>query len=291
MKAILLWALSFLGVAAPMPSAAEEDPIVVEGQRRSDRIADFVQEMTAKGHGGQLARFDTPVCPAAIGMLDQQNGMAVRRMRQVTAIVGADVAREGCQPNLLLIVVRDKARAVRELVADRNDLFGGLTAAQVRALANQPGPAASWQVVERVGRDGMPMQAVRVGDVSVPMVRGTGALSKIVNQTVPRFVGAVVVLEARAVNNATTTQVADYTLMRALAHTNADRTGYPDRSILSLLSGTAPMDEAPQSLTWWDLAYLKAYYSTPNDKDAGLQRSAMRQRMADELRKNDDTPR
>ena len=44
-------------------------------------------------------------------------------------------------------------------------------------------------------------------------------------------------------------------------------------------------EAARQSVTWWDIAFIKALYRSHNDKVASFQRHEMRERMESELAK------
>jgi len=83
--------------------------------------------------------------------------------------------------------------------------------------------------------------------------------------------------------NVTTRQLADYALVRLLAPMEKKERTPPDTSVLSLFNeGVRPQD-APQSLTWWDLAYLKALSDTRSDIVSDVQRREIRDKMLKEM--------
>jgi hypothetical protein len=98
---------------------------------------------------------------------------------------------------------------------------------------------------------------------------------------------SLVIVEARALDQVDTRQLADYVAMRALAGTGFAATSLPAPSILQLFNpGVAPA-QAPESVTWWDVAFLKSLYATSNSVSSDEQRAAIMARMKREL---DKTP-
>ena len=268
----------------PMPA-----PIVVQGERNPAKaIGKFVRALTPAPIGGQLARFEDPVCPVVLGMPATENRLVQDRMRQVAAAVGMKVADPGCAPNLYVLVGRGKKEVIEGLDRQFPELLSGLSRGDVRDLIKTPGPIASWQILDRVGADGMPLSTARMGSDPTPVrvVWSVGSPSRISRQTKLKFVGTLITFEARALNGVTTRQMADYAAMRTFAATDPAHTGpLPAQSILSLFEpGTAPQS-APESVTWWDYAFLKALYASSSALGASGQRSEIERYLAKELAK------
>lgn len=82
------------------PAAAQGDaPIVVIGQRDAEKqIENFVGALTQASPRGQIARFETAVCPAAFGMSDAQRAAVAERIRAVAAGVGLKWQRPAANP-------------------------------------------------------------------------------------------------------------------------------------------------------------------------------------------------
>lgn len=274
--------------AKPMTRAQPGDAIVVEGRRQHSPVREFVRKLTPDHGGGQLGRFVDEVCPAVIGLGKHEAGEVVSRIRQVAHAAGASLARDPCNPNLILFVVHDKRAALEQLRKARSNVFGSLSTADLHRLAEAPGPAAAWQAVERIGADGMPLTWVRVnpddgpGD-AVPVVRGFGNAWRMTLPTVQRFDAAFVMVEVRALDRVDTRQLADYTAMRSLAGTGYQPGELPAPSILGLFDPGASPLQAPESVTSWDFAFLKALYATPNDVEAPVQRGRIGRMMSREL--------
>ena len=287
---VLLPALASLIVAQGVPAraTAPQGEIVVEGQRTHSPVDDFVQKLTPS-QNDQLSRFVEEVCPAVIGLSDDLANEVTGRIRLVASSVGAPIAKPRCSPNLVLLVVHDKQVAIQQLRQRLPGLFADMQTAEIHRLVDNPEPAASGQVSSRVGADGMPLSMVRIrkedgNNDAVPLVRG-GFLSRVNMQIMRRLNLALVVVEARALDQVDTRQLADYTAMRALAVGSSDVSNLPARSILQLFNaGVSPL-QAPESVTWWDYAFLKSLYRSSNRVEASNQRAQIAKMMASELGK------
>ena len=294
---LLLPTLFALGAATPLfaqqptsaDRAAPDSPeIIVEGQRIQKQTVDaFVRQLTPARIGGQLGRFEDPVCPVALGMGSNENRLVGDRLRQLAAAVGIRTDREGCVPNLYVLVGRDKKEVIHGLDEQFPALMSGVSRKQMRELAEEAGPTASWQILDRLGADGMPLSMVRMAPDAPPvrLVRSIGSPSRIQQQTKVKFLATIIVVEARALKGVTTRQLADYAAMRTFAATGAADGPMPAQSILSLFDGRAGPDEAPASVTWWDFAFLKSLYASSGALTAAGQRGEMNRIVAKELAK------
>jgi len=99
---------------------------------------------------------------------------------------------------------------------------------------------------------------------------------------------AALVIERRALDGLTTTQLADYAAMRLFARTAPERlAGSTAPTILTIIE--APMGSAvPITLTDWDLAFLRGLYASHNNLYAAEHRSRISRRIANELGRRED---
>ena len=269
------------------PAAAQDDAPVVIGQRDIEQqIESFVGALTPASPRGQIARFETTVCPGAFGMADAERSAVQDRVRAVAKGVGLDVAAADCKPNLVVIVTADKAAFLKALGKDHGYMFGARTPTQVRKILAQPGPATAWQIQTMVNADGRAI--INEGDM--PINRTTRNPSRITAAARPAFMAAVIVVEGKALEGLSTTQLADYAAMRALARIEPARidAGAP-ATILRILDA-APDSEVPVTLTQWDFRFLKGLYSSPNNLYAPSQRTEIGRVMEQEL-DDGDAPR
>ncbi len=267
--------------SAPPPASPGE--IVIQGVRDPKRRAnEYVDSILPPMFDGQIGRFEDPLCPAAVGLPDNLKAEVLARIRQVAAAAAIPVKAGKCTANLMIIVVDDK-KALIEGMRDKKDTYlYGLGNAEVKHLENLAGPVAAWQITDVVGADGMPL---RVDGDGFPRLFTTMPPSRVVQNTRKRILAGVVVLEQRGLVDVTTRQLADYALVRLLAPIETKERTPPDSSVLSLFNDGVNPETAPQSLTWWDLAYLKALSDTRSDIVADVQRHEIRDKMLDEMAK------
>jgi hypothetical protein len=278
---------SVLALAAPAVAQETRQPvdgqeIVVTGNADVERqLTDFIGALTQAPGGGQISRFETPVCPTVVGASPAQKDALIGRMKVVAKAAGLAVGGSRCAPNVLLVVTPDKRAFLDALRVKHPYYFGEMSRSAVRRLIAEPGPSAAWQV------DGPPLDAdgqeLSTKD-GVAVNRTTRIGSRLSASGRPQFAAAAVVVESKALDWLTTTQIADYAAMRAF--TRADPSKLPNSAptILNILE--APMDsEVPITLTPWDLAFLRAFYAAPPNLTTASQRTQIRRGVLRELEK------
>ena len=179
----------------------------------------------------------------------------------------------------------DKRAFIDTLAEKRPESFGSMSSQQIRRLARARGPAAAWQLSGPVDESGSPL----VFDEALGAYRNDTmqAASRIRSAGGVGFDATAVVVEARALEGLTATQLADYAAMRLFAKLDPARLpSPPPRTILAILE--APMGSAlPVTLTQWDLGFLRGLYSAP----AGLSASGQRSEIVREVNKQLDGPK
>lgn len=277
--AIASWNSPTLAQASP----AGDQAIVIQGVRDRKKSADdFLRKMLPPSMDEQLGRFEEPVCPGTIGLPENLKAEVLARIRQVTAAAGIPSGKATCTPNVLVIVVDDKKALIEGMQQKREAYLYGISADRRKALANARGPVAAWQISDVIGADGEPL---RVDGDGFPRLFTTVPPSRLRNTTRSRILGAIVVVEQRGLLSVTTRQLADFALVRALAPIQPKDSQPPNSSVLSLFNADVRPEEAPQSLTWWDLAMLKALANTRSDAMANIQRREIRDRIIEEMEK------
>ncbi|HEX8481819.1 MAG TPA: hypothetical protein VF650_07955 [Allosphingosinicella sp.] len=287
-----LAALAFAApAAAPLPPSGG-DEIVVTGNRDAEReVRDFVKALAPASPFEQLSRFEWEVCPAAVGVSPSQKQALARRIRQVAAAAGIRLAAADCSPNVLLVVASDKKAFIQALAKRHPDYIGNMPPRAFRRLVSQPGPAAAWQVDgPLLNADGQPIGAARLtgpgfdADATAYFNDTTRTTTRVSAGARPHFTAAVVVVEGKALEGLTTTQLADYAAMRAFARTDPSRLK-PNAppTILKILE--APMgSEVPLTLTPRDLGFLRGLYASKENLFAGSQRGVIRKAIEEEMR-------
>jgi hypothetical protein len=273
----------------PQPSGSNE--IVVQGTRDRDRqVEQFVDALTKAPVGGQLARFDSEVCPAALGLPDYQNQAIVERIRKVAGAAGMRVAKAGCHPNVLLIVAGDKADFMKALYAKRPDFFVDQYG-WPRHLKIDSEPASAWQVEGLLDANGLPVAEAVSGarPMGYRMVVSTDS-SRLRPSSRPYFAAGFVVVEINALAGITTTQLADYAAMRIFTASDPEQIKKSSAPTILKLLDTPMGGAAPITLTAWDLSVLKGLYSSEARQFANRQRSQIRRSVRRDLAQKAPVP-
>ncbi len=291
MRQWLVGSLISLGVFLLPPAVAQEtrqpdghQEIVVTGNADVERqLTDFVGALTQAPGRGQLSRFETAVCPTVVGVSPQHKDALIARIRVVAKAAGLAVGGSRCNPNVLLVVTGDKRAFLDALRKKHGYYFGEMSSSAIRRLIAEPGPAAAWQVdgpmLNAYGQEMATNNGVAVNRTTRPDTRlSVGAR--------PQFAAAAVVVESKALDGLTTTQLADYAAMRAFTRADPSKLPASAPTILNILE--APMDsEIPITMTTWDLAFLRSFYAAPSNLTAASQRSQIRRTVKQELEKPD----
>lgn len=237
-----------------------EKEIVVTGNRPVDiRDATQFARHASAPVDGQLAKFNSPVCPRVLGLPEQLARQIEDRMADVALAAGAQVAQRGCKGNMVLIVSDDGADLVRRMQKIRSHLIAGLEARDVRALIRAPGPVRSWTFTAVENEDGQVASDPMDGSPTTLEVRSASHIAPPTRQSIGI---AIVVIDTQAIVGKNGVQVADYAAMRTLARTNPVEGGRID-TILGLFGeGGATLPE----LSAADLTYLQSLYAMPGTR-------------------------
>lgn len=276
----LIGAILLAGPAVAQP-ANEPPEIIVEGTKEyRDQVRQFVNSLTDAPAGGQISRFDQGVCPAAVGLPEKQNQAVAQRVRQVASAAGIPVAQGGCGPNALVIVVDDKQEFIDGLWKKYPQYFTDGSGRQIRP-GKQAGPVAAWHIEGLLDSNGtVPGQEL----LWRYFITNSMDTSRLLPGAIPHLVAGIMVVEREALTGLTTMQLADYAAMRIFARTDPAKLKGSAPTILNVID--APMNSAvPITLTEWDLAFLRALYSSNDRQFASQQRSDIQARLRGELNK------
>lgn len=279
--------LAALAALAPAPAdgqiPAADQAIVVQGVRDVNRGAsDYLDKVLPPAWGAEIGRFEDPLCPKVIGLPDALREQVIGRIAMVAEVAGIPVNPAKCTPNLLIVVVDSKKTLIEGMRREKESYLYGLGNERVSKLENGPGPVAAWQITDVIGADGMPL---RVDGDGFPRLFTTVPPSRVVTTTRKRLLAGIVVLEQSGLVGVTTRQLADYAVMRLLTTIQTKERPAPASSVLSLFNDGVKPDAAPESLTWWDLAFLKALRDTRSDQVADAQRDEIRTEIVKEMAK------
>lgn len=270
--------------AAPSaPRTSDSQAIVVQGTRDQGRAAsDYIDKVLPAGFDAAIGRFEEPLCPQIVGLPDALRDQVLGRIAEVAEAANIRINPDKCTPNMLIVIVDDKKALIEGMRHKKEAYLYGVGSDTIKSLENSSRPVAAWQISDVIGADGMPLR--QDGD-GFPRLFTTLPPSRMVMTTKKRLLGGIVVLEHRGLVGVTTRQLADYAMLRLLTTIGNSERPAPGSSVLSLFNdGVAPAD-APPSLTWWDLAFLKALGDTRSDIAPDSQLSQIRTKMLREMAK------
>jgi hypothetical protein len=282
----VLLALALAAASAPPASieaSPQSDAIVIQGVRDTrSRATQYVDDILPVGFDTQFGRYQDPICAKTIGLPEPLQQEVLDRIRKVATAAKIDIGKAGCSPNLLLVVIADKKAIIDGMRKERQSYLYGVGRSQQVRLASSSKPYAAWQIKDVIGASGEPLTVD--GDGIARLFTST-PLSRLRGTTKPRTLGALVIVETRALRNVSTRQLADFALVRGLMPADQSDKDPPSSSVLSLFNAGVTAESGPQSLTWWDLAFLKSLRLVPDDEYASVQRRAIREQMLKEIAK------
>jgi len=265
--------------ASPAPS---EPQVTVEAHRATleRRVQDFVTQITAGATDESFERWRRPICPSVAGLTQQQGEFVLMRLSQIAREVGAPLAPEHCEADLIVVVTPDPKQLI-EAWRKRSEgqIFNGAAPMTVRHFAETPRPVRAWYNARVYDEHGVPLASANVvlshtaGDAGNRVTVNSRANDTRIQLGTRNALAAVLlIVDAHSVEHLKIGQIADYLGMVGLA--KLDTAAHPSGSptILNLFAGADPQSE-PTGLTAWDQAFLKALYHT--DPGARLQRSAI----------------
>jgi hypothetical protein len=291
---------AIVAVGLPQLAVAKESPeIIVEGLRDRDKeVHEFVDALTPAPVGGQISRYERPVCPAATGLPQDQNQQVADRMRQVAREAQIRLAKVKCQPNVIVVVVDGKDAFIAAL-KKKYPVFFATPIGRDIVIPKGSESATAWHIEGLLDSNGN--EASIQLEMTMKVVGGNGMVtfvterrknyrsedpdgSRIKPMAQPHFISGLLIVERSALAGLTTTQLADYASMRLFGRTDPRRLSQSRvPSILTAID--TPMGSAvPLTLTNWDMAFLKSLYAMRSLRFATGQRAAIRQRFRQELR-------
>lgn len=273
------------GALFPPSLAAQEtrtptvapDEIVVTGLRdQLEAIKGYVDRLTVLNGNDPVARYQPEVyCPVVLGLSPSRNAQIASRMRAVAAAAGVRPAKQGCRTSALVIFV-DNKKSFLDLFRKQYPIYFSDPKGEEWPLLNEKGPALAWHLVQILDPQGNPVR--RDPEFDYAVVESVTRGSKVLSMVTPVVAMSVVLVERTALRGLTVHQIGDYALMRTLTDRKPDDHRLRDLTILSVLE--APMGSVlPNSLTKYDLAYLKGRYQGDPALNGRSQRAAISRTM------------
>lgn len=247
------------------------EDVVVSGQPLDRLINTFVNQVAAPAPGRGLARWRDRVCVGAANMTPDGAQYLVDRVSTVLTDVGLRAGAPGCAPNVLVVLSPNADQEAQFMVQTHPRFFrpGGSGMNQnSRALENFQNtakPVRWWQISAAIDNTNGQFAYRMPGDKGpcpgdsptcfAPQIN-IFAASRLTTQIVDDLFQTVIILDAKAVSQVSSQQLADYVAMVALAQINPEADTSRYASILNVFDDPS----VAQGLTEWDKAYLKGLY-------------------------------
>jgi len=270
-------------VAAQAPSDPNAQSITIGAQlpqkAARDLAVGFVRATGVAAGETPAARWTGPICPEVIGLEDIGKRAAEAKIRRVAEAVGANVAPEGCRRNIIVSFTSDGASLAKAVVEREPWRVAGLSPRARQAVLTGSAPIRWLYSTETRPRHGSAAttsgDAAKSygpagpgygggssigGDMPTLMHYESSVLSTLTNRV---LTSAIVIIDTDEAMGRRLDTLAAYAALVALAEIrNAEAT--PPGSILTLFESSAP----PRDLTAQDLAFLRALYRLPLDRQA-----------------------
>jgi hypothetical protein len=238
--------------------APQEGAIVVTGQTQTPvkRAQHYIRQVL-ETRDGQLARFIDPVCPLVIGLPDRFKNPIEDRIRLVAGAASVRLAKDKCQPNLVIVFAENSDTLIETMRKHRNAAFTNLDDGALRD-AFQDGPIHAWRLVAT--RDEVGNYSTGNDDPDYPPVMEGDTQAVTIN--------AVVVMDRKVAMGKSVRQLGDYVVMRTLVGAKPPAKGsIASASILSLFDpAVAP---PPTEITDMDIGLLAGLYRMKNPYESG----------------------
>jgi hypothetical protein len=269
---ILLSALIAASQVQPTPPGPE---IVVEGRQTSrdaiNRTTGAIgRPESAGGFVTQYARWTEPVCVSVAGLPRDGGQIVADRIGSVARALKIGARGPGCTPNIFVIVAHDPKTLIQKLDLRFPTLAYGISTAELAHVAAGPDPVRWIRTTGFTSAQGDPAQPDGFG---LPGRSVTAlpqwAASNIQASTKITTARMTIIVDAGQIEGLNYGQLSAYLALIALAQCKVAAGVPPVDSILSIF---AHGDNAPQDLTRFDMAYLKALYTTNQALPADLQR-------------------
>lgn len=288
------------------PPPAQLEEVVVTGSPAAEAATAFVRSVAAPTPDREMGLWRDPVCVGVGGMQAEAAQYMADRISDWAHSLGLEIGRPGCRPNIFIVATDDGDATARDLVASRPREFrtgvagadrGG---AALRAFEASGRPVRWWHVSLPVDEEtGNPIRRLpgqppvewtgrrleRRSDFGVNSMAVTP--SRLSSRVRDDLQQVIIVVDMEALEAATFVQVTDHVAMAALAQLEPDANpGFP--SILNLFR---PEGSVEETLTRWDVAFLRGLYSAEQNRSGtGANLSAVAAAMAREIETSAEEP-
>ena len=275
----------------PLKPAAQENVTVTATKSRAV-VETFTKAMaTPTKLTGKIARWESGICPLAVGQQPALTTMVTQRVKDVAATVGAPVSSlESCTPNIEVIFTTTPQALLDNIRKHDPDYLGyAENSSEKQKLATVTRPIQAWYATETVDLDGRRTtdSARQVGTGftlqnfsahSLPTSMGVNRDPiDLPNASFARVTGnhindgarsafnhIIVIVDSSKLAGQKIGPLVDYIAMLSLTQLNALDTCQQLPSIVNAM--TPDCDQRVEGMTNIDVAYLRGLYRMGSDK-------------------------
>ncbi len=243
------------------------DDIVVRARRLRETAADYVEEIGEPPRGARIARWNTDICISVTGMRRETAQYMIDRVAVRALEAGAEIAGPDCKPNVIILATDDGSRLASNLVhrvglAFRPSLSGtNLSRQALRRYQSSQEAVRWWHVAMPIEPDSGTVAARLQGqDVGVITVRD---VSRMRSQVRYDMAWAIIILDLSKTNGVSLSTLADHVAFVSLAQVDPEANTTDHQTILNAFDEP---DRRTTAMTAWDTDYLKALYSSSDNR-------------------------
>jgi hypothetical protein len=249
-----------------------------------DVIQNFIQTFAAPTAViGKLARWETGICPVAVGLRPSAIQFLLQRLRDNAALVGAPVSeRANCKANIE-IVFTTTPQALLDNVRQKNPGYLGYSRRNAEAdrLAMVIHPIQAWYTTARKDIQGRAVldSALTVGaqdetDMAISLAMGTTYGFRVRDGLSSELYHIIIAIDPNKVLDREMGGVADYISMLALSQIAS--LDHCQQQLPSIINMMIPDCAATATaLTPSDTAFLQGLYRMPRDYALSVQKAGI----------------
>ena len=256
---------------------------------------------------GKIARWESGICPTAVGQKPAFTGFVTARVKAIAAAVGAPVsALASCTPNIEIIFTTEPQELLDRVRKNDPDYLGyAETSAKREALATVNRPVQAWYTTETIDLDGvhrmdsarrlgsgitmanfsaiaMPNSVANRDPIYLPDATYTRVTGNHINDGARSgFNHIIIVIDSKKLAGQSFISLADYIAMLALTQLNSLDTCQQLSSIVNMMA--TGCDQKAEGITGTDLAYLHGLYKMSDDTSLIFQQNDIADRMKETL--------
>ncbi len=267
-------------------------PVVVVGRTvtREKAVRRLVNRMTSMT-SGQVARFSTSLCFGVDGFIPPHDETVRRRMEEDAKAANLRV-RDGCKPNVMVILVDNGREVLRTLYREKPALFLDLNSNDRRNLLEEPGPVHVMTITDLRSSEGRlptktPPPGVVIAGASYYLPVQTASIINVPMRQ--DIISSMILIDKSATLGKSLRQIADYAAMRTLARLRGADVVTSEPTILGLFTrdGANP----PKGLTTFDQHYLRGLYAGDANREGYAKAADIARKINAGIRKEVDVPR